>query len=422
MSETLLDRRARLLGPNVPTFYDAPVHLVQGDGVWLWDKQGKRYLDCYNNVPHIGHCHPAVVEAVSRQMATLNSHSRYLHEGVLDYAEALTATLAHDLNQMLFTCTGSEANDIALRMAQAVTGQIGVLATDATYHGNTAATSALSTRRPPIGGYPPHVRLVPAPLADTTPEAFARDVQTAIDDLAGTGFGLSGMMLCPVFANEGLPAIAPGFFKPAEAAIRAAGGLILCDEVQPGFGRCGTHFWGHEWLGLTPDLVTVGKPMGNGYPVAGLVARPDVMAAFRRAFGYFNTFAATPVAAAAAQATLKVVLAEDLQGNARDTGAYTLARLRDLTHPKITATHGLGLFFGVTLSDEDGTPATAFAAEVVERMVTRGILMNRIGPAMNILKMRPPMVFQPAHADLLVDTLADVLADMPDEIVGHAAG
>jgi 4-aminobutyrate aminotransferase-like enzyme len=413
MTETLLDRRARLLGPNVPTFYDTPLHLVRGDGVWMWDADGKRYLDCYNNVPHVGHGHPEVVEAIARQASTLNTHTRYLHDGILDYAEALTATLGHDLSQMIFTCTGSEANDIALRAAQAVTGQIGILATDTTYHGNTAATSALSTRRPPIGGYPPHVRLVPAPVAGMTPDGFAAHVEAAIADLARAGFGLSGMMLCPVFANEGLPPVAPGFFAPAEAAIRKAGGLILCDEVQPGFGRCGSHFWGHDWLGMTPDLITLGKPMGNGYPVAGLVARADVMAAFRQAFGYFNTFGGSPVAAAAAHATLRIVQRDGLQDNARRTGAYTLDRLRGLSHPKLTAVHGLGLFFALTFQDGDA-PATAFATALVERVVGKGVLLNRIGPQMNILKIRPPMPFQPDHADLLVAALADALSEMPE--------
>jgi len=163
MTSDLLARRERLLGPNVPTFYDEPVHIVRGEGVWLWDAEGRKYLDCYNNVPHVGHCHPHVVEAITRQASTLNTHTRYLHDGILDYTERLTATLGHDLSQLIMVCTGSEANDIALRMAQAVTGKTGIIATDNTYHGNTLATSQLSTRRPPIGGYPRHVRLVPAP-------------------------------------------------------------------------------------------------------------------------------------------------------------------------------------------------------------------------------------------------------------------
>ena len=366
MTETQLERRARLMGPNMPTFYDTPLHIVRACGMWLWDANGQCYLDCYNNVPHVGHGHPAVIEAVAQQLATLNTHSRYLHDGILDYAEDLTATLGHGLSQMIFTCTGSEANDIAIRVAQAVTGQTGLIATDATYHGNTVATSALSTRRPPIGGYPPQVRLVPAPDGTITDLTFASHVQAAIDDLAANGFGFSGMLLCPVFANEGLPPVQPGFFKPTEDVIRQANGLVLCDEVQPGFGRCGSHFWGHDWLGITPDLITIGKPMGNGYPVAGLIARPDIMAAFRTVFGYFNTFGGSPVAAAAAHATLRVVQSEKLQENAFRSGQYTISRLRSIDHPMIRKIHGLGLFFGVTLAHRDGSPASAYCREVVE--------------------------------------------------------
>ncbi len=413
MTENLQTRRLHSMGPNIPTFYTSPLHIMRGENVWMWDADGKRYLDCYNNVPHVGHGHPRVVEAIARQAATLNTHTRYLHEGVLDYAEALTATLGHDLTQMIFTCTGSEANDVALRMAQAVTGHIGVIATDNTYHGNTVATSALSTRRPPIGGYPPHVRLVPAPDGDMTPSSFAAHIKAAIADLAKTGIGFSGMMLCPVFANEGLPAISPGFFAPAEAVIRKAGGLVMCDEVQPGFGRCGSHFWGHDWLGMTPDLISIGKPMGNGYPVAGVVARPDVLGAFREAFGYFNTFGGSPVAAAAAMAVLQVIKDEALQENAAKTGDYTLARLRELRDPRISRVHGLGLFFGIELRDKNGAPASEAAEAIVDEVVRRGVLINRIGRKMNILKMRPPMPFQPKHADILVEVLHSALRAVP---------
>lgn len=420
MSENLIERRARLMGPNVPTFYETPVHIVRGEGVWLWDAEGNRYLDAYNNVPHVGHCHPKVVEAICRQAATLNTHTRYLHEGVLDYIERLTATIGHDIKQAIMVCTGSEANDIALRMAQAVTGKRGVIATDNTYHGNTTATAQLSTRRPPIGGYPPHVRLVPAPdslrpvggSVEDQAEAFARNVARAIAELEDCGIGFSGMMICPFFANEAFPSLPKGFFAPTEAMIRRARGLLLVDEVQPGFGRLGTHFWGHEWLGVRPDVVTVGKPMANGHPVAAVLARPEVMADFREAFGYFNTFGGNPVAAAAAMATLEVMIDEELQENARAVGAYAIDRLRALRHPLLAEVRGAGLFFGAEfVTDAAMTPATRFAADVVEGMRARGILMNRGGRHMNTLKIRPPMPFSREHADLLVDTLEEVLAE-----------
>ena len=417
---TLLDRRAHLMGPNLPTFYERPVHIVRGEGVWLWDAGGKRYLDCYNNVPHVGHCHPKVVEAIATQAATLNTHTRYLHEAVLDYIEALTATFNHDLSQVIMTCTGSEANDIALRMAQAVTGKTGVIATDNTYHGNTTAVSQLSARRPPIGGYGDHVRLVPAPNSldpvggtrEGQAEAFAGHVAAAIDDLEATGLGFSGLMLCPIFANEGLPEVERGFLDPTMEVVRKAGGLLLCDEVQPGFGRVGAAFWGHDLLGFAPDVVSLGKPMGNGHPVAGVVARPDAMAAFRESFGYFNTFGGNPVSAAAAMATLKIVQEEGLQENARDVGAYALGAMRALDHPFIADARGQGLFFGVEFIDGDGQPAAAFTARVVEEMKERGVLLGAIGRHRNILKMRPPLPFSRENADLAMGTLRDVLREV----------
>jgi 4-aminobutyrate aminotransferase-like enzyme len=422
MTETLLERRARLMGPNVPTFYRRPVHLVRGEGVWLWDAGGRRYLDCYNNVPHVGHCHPRVVEAICGQARVLNTHTRYLHDLVLDYVERLTATLGHGISQAIMCCTGSEANDIALRMAQAVTGKTGIIATDNTYHGNTAATSVLSTRRPPIGGYPGHVRLVPAPdslrpvggALEGQAQAFAGEVERAVGELEAAGHGFSGMILCPVFANEGIPTVAPGFLDPTVAVIRRAGGLILCDEVQPGFGRVGSHFWGHDWLGFAPDVVTVGKPMANGHPVAAVLARPDVMAAFREAFGYFNTFGGNPVSAAACLAVLDVIRDEGLQENAAHVGAHLLSRLREMRYPLLAEVRGTGMFFGAEfVLDDDMTPASDFVADVVERMVARGFLMNRIGRAGNTLKIRPPMSFSVEHADLLAEALEEVLADTP---------
>jgi 4-aminobutyrate aminotransferase-like enzyme len=422
MTEDLLSRRRRLMGPNVPTFYDDPVQIVRGQGVWLWDAQGNRYLDAYNNVPHVGHCHPRVVQAIAAQAATLNTHTRYLHDLVLDYIERLTATMGHGLSQAIMVCTGSEANDIALRMAQAVTGKRGIIATDNTYHGNTTATAQLSTRRPPIGGYPAHVRLVPAPdslrpiggSAQDQAQAFARNVARAIAELEDCGIGFSGMMLCPFFANEGFPDLPADFLAPTEAVIRRARGLILVDEVQPGFGRLGSHMWGHERIKVRPDVVTVGKPMANGHPVAAVVATPDVMADFREAFGYFNTFGGNPVSAAACMAVLDIQRDEGLQDNAARVGAHALQRLRALKHPWLAQVRGAGLFFGAEfVTDAEMTPATRFAADVVERMRHRGVLMNRIGRKMNTLKIRPPMPFSRQNADLLFDTLEGVLAETP---------
>ena len=417
MTESMLERRARLMGPNVPTFYRTPVHLVRGEGVWVWDAAGKRYLDCYNNVPHVGHCHPRVVQAICKQAGTLNTHTRYVHDGVLDYIERLTATFDHGISQAIMTCTGSEANDIALRMAQAATGKTGIIATDATYHGNTMAVSQLSTRKPPIGGRWPNIRLVPAPDSLKRPDPdgsiFASHVTEAIKDLEAAGFGCSGILLCPMFANEGLPTLHRGWLDKTVAAIRAAGGIVIADEVQPGFGRAGSHFWGHDKLGFAPDVVVMGKPMANGHPVGAVATRPDVMAAFRNAFSYFNTFGGNPVSAAAALAVLDVIRDEGLQENAARVSAHVAARMANLKHPLLRDVRSNGLFFGAEFSLDDGQPATRFCADLVETMVARGILMNVIGAGRNILKIRPPLPFSIENADFLMDELEALLRDTP---------
>jgi len=359
VSESLLDRRTRLLGPNVPKFCADPVHLVRGQGVWLWDADGRKYLDCYNNVAQVGHCHPRVVQAIADQAATLNTHTRYLHTLLLDYIEALTATFPAPFDSAMLCCTGSEANDIALRMAQALTGRRGVIATDHTYHGNTTAVQQLSRTNPPQGGYGDHVAFVPAPdsfrplggvAGMAHAQAFADRVADQIEILESRPCGFGALIFCPFFANEGFPDLPPGWLGPTEAVVRAAGGVIIADEVQPGFGRLGSHFWGFQRIGLTPDIVTLGKPIANGHPVAAVVAPSESMKAFRSAFRYFNTFGGNPVSCAAAMATLRVVQDEGLQANALDVGAYVRAQLADLAahHAAIGDVRGAGLFFGTS--------------------------------------------------------------------------
>lgn len=427
MSDTreLLARRERLLGRNMSTFYQEPVHLVKGEGVWLWDAEGRKYLDCYNNVPHVGHCHPKVVEAITRQASTLNTHTRYLHEGILDYVERLTATFDRSLDTAILTCTGSEANDIALRMAQAVTGKTGVIATDHTYHGNTAAVSQLSTRMPPVGGFGGHVRHVPAPdgyrpLGGEAGEAFVRawtaEVEKAIASLQESPFGFSALIIDPFFANEGFPDLPENFLVPVAAAVKKAGGLVICDEVQPGFGRTGSHMWGHQKAGIVPDVVTLGKPMGNGHPVGGVVAAAETLNAFRKAFRYFNTFGGNPVSCAAAMAVLDVLVEEKLQDNARDVGAYAVEGLAKLAnkHAIIGNVRGSGLFFGaeLVLDRAEKTPATDIATRVINGMRERGILMGKLGIHQNATKIRPPMPFTKENADFMLSVLDDVLAGL----------
>ncbi|NKK56200.1 aminotransferase class III-fold pyridoxal phosphate-dependent enzyme [Rhizobium leguminosarum bv. viciae] len=421
----LLARRERLLGRNMSTFYDEPVQLVRGEGVWLWDADGRKYLDCYNNVPHVGHCHPRVVDAITRQASTLNTHTRYLHEGILDYVERLTSTFDKSLNTAIMTCTGSEANDIALRMAQAVTGKTGVIATNHTYHGNTAAVSQLSTRMPPVGGFGGHVRHVPAPDSyrpmggmpgEAFAEAFAAEVEDAIASLQSSPHGFSALIICPFFANEGFPDLPTGFLDQAITAVRKAGGLVISDEVQPGFGRTGGHMWGHQRAGFVPDVVTLGKPMANGHPVGGVVANADTLNAFRKAFRYFNTFGGNPVSCAAALAVLDVIEDEGLMENARAVGAYAQDGLKRLSekHDVIGNVRGSGLFFGaeLVLDREKKTPAPDIATKVINDMRARGVLMGKIGVHQCATKIRPPMPFSKENADLMLSTLDDVLSGL----------
>ncbi len=406
MKNDLIDRRQAVLGPNVPTFYEEPVHLIKGEGVWVWDKDGQRYLDCYNNVPHVGHCHPHVVEAISVQAQKLNTHTRYLHEGIVDYGERLTAKFQTELNQIIMVCSGSEANDIALRMAQAATGKTGIIATDNTYHGNTMAVSQLSSRKPPIGGYAANVRHVPAPDTlrpiggdyKSQANAFAKEIQTAIIDLETSGYGFSGFLFCPTFANEGLPDLPKNFMAPAAQIIKAAGGILISDEVQPGFGRTGDNWWGHEWLKLSPDVVTLGKPMANGHPVAAVVAKENIMADFRNAFGYFNTFGGNPVSCAAAAATLDVIEQDGLIENSRHVGKEFLERLQTIKHEVIANIRGRGLFIALEL-EFNGFASEKSAERIVEYARNNGMLVGRTGRNRNILKLRPPMPFSTQNAE-----------------------
>jgi len=419
----LVGRRRELLGPNVSTFYEEPVHIVRGEGVWLWDNEGRRYLDCYNNVPHVGHCNPRVVDALCAQARTLNTHTRYLHEGILDYLERLTATFEDPLSTAIMTCTGSEANDIALRMAEAVTGKRGIIATDATYHGNTTLVSHLSKSNVPevgfgLGGYLRHVE---APdsyrIEDPDGQRFAAQVQAAIVDLEASGIGFAALIVCPLFLNEGFPTQAEGWLKPAVEAVRSAGGLLICDEVQAGFGRCGSHFWGHQKQGVVPDVVTMGKPMGNGHPVAGVVTTSAINERFRNSFRYFNTFGGNPVSCAAAMAVLEELEQKSLQENAAKIGRMAHERLSALAekYHVIGDVRQSGMVFGAEFVLDRATkaPASDYTDRVVNAMRRRGILLSKLGRHKNTLKIRPPMPFGEDHLDLLIDALDAVLAETP---------
>jgi 4-aminobutyrate aminotransferase-like enzyme len=421
--DSLLERRYRVLGRNSPLFYDKPLHLVRGDGVWLYDADGKRYLDAYNNVPHVGHCHPRVVAALAQQAATLNIHTRYLDETVVAYAERLTALFDAELSMAMFCCTGSEANELALRIARDCSGGLGIISTAWAYHGNTAAVIQVSSLFTPENQRGPYVRTVPVmdPYRDRAGRsdaqlatAYADEVKRAIDSFTAAGIRFAGLLYCTAFSSEGLPTVPSGFMAKALAHVHAAGGYFIADEVQAGFGRLGSHMWGHQKLGVIPDIVTLGKPMGNGHPLAGVVARRDLVNAFTGRNMYFNTFGGNPVSAAVGMAVLDVIEEERLLDNAVSVGDYTIAKLARLAerHALIGDVRGSGMFFAVELVSDRGakTPATAQTKRLVNLMRERGVLISRIGINDNILKIRPPMPFSKQNADLLVDTLDQTLA------------
>ncbi|MDG1449214.1 MAG: aminotransferase class III-fold pyridoxal phosphate-dependent enzyme [Ascidiaceihabitans sp.] len=419
----LIADRARFMGPNVATFYDDPIHFVKGDGVWLWDAEGRKFLDCYNNVPHVGHCNPRVVDAIYRQASTLNTHTRYLHDGILDYIDRLTATMAPSLDTAILTCTGSEANDIALRMAEAMTGKRGIIATDATYHGNTSLVSQLSKSNVPTVGFGlgQYFRFVNAPDSYRTPDPdgklFAASVAAQISALEEDGTGFAAIVVCPYFLNEGFPNNPDGWLKPVADVVRKAGGLLICDEVQSGFGRTGTHFWAHEKMGVVPDIVVLGKPMANGHPVGGVVAGRDIVTAFRSGYRYFNTFGGNPVSCAAAKAVLDEIEEKSLVENAKTVGDFARKRMDELAqkYDAIGDVRGSGLIFGaeMVLDRDTKEPATEFTNRVINAMRHRGIILSKLGRHKNALKIRPPMPFSVQDADLLFDTLDDVLTNTP---------
>lgn len=427
-TKDLLQRRYRVIGKNSPLFYEEPLHLVRGEGVWVYDADGRKYLDVYNNVPCVGHCHPRVVEAISNQVATLNIHTRYLHENIVNYAERLTAKFDDSLSMAMLACTGSEANEIALRMARQHTGGQGIIVTDFAYHGNTEAVSELGTGFMPEAQTTRRVRSFAIPdsyigLAGVAPEAladaYADQVKAAIEAFAADGIGLAGILICPDFANEGLVNVPPGFVDKAIQHVRAAGGLYIADEVQGGFGRTGHQWWSHEAEGVIPDIVTLGKPMGNGHPISGVVARADLIEQFGEWGMYFNTFGGNPVSCAAALAVLDVLEQEKLLENAVHTGACVADGLRTLQQDfeLMGDVRDKGLFFAVELVKDRNSkaPATHAATRLINLMRQKGVLISRIGRHDNILKMRPPMPFSREHADLLLATLGDCLKEVEEK-------
>ena len=415
----MLDRRKRLLGPAYRLFYDQPINIVRGEGVWLFDQYDKPYLDMYNNVPHVGHCNPRVVEAIRNQVGILNTHTRYLHANVLDYAERLLDRFPSELDVAMFSCTGTEANELALRIARTFTQGTGLIVTEESYHGNSYAIAEISTEDNTPKDRSDYVVTVPAPdmyrgiyRDKDAAQKYANHVELAIQELKKRGIKLAAFIIDTIISSSGVVEVPPGYLKKAAEIVNKAGGVFVADEVQPGFGRTGENFWGFESDRFVPDIVTMGKPMGNGHPMAATVIKRDLIEKFAKKTGYFNTFGGNPVSSAAGMAVLDVIEEENLQENALIVGAYLKKGIKSLSskYDLIGDVRGKGLFLAVEMiKDSSRTPATKAASNVVQELKKCGILTNTIGPDENILKLRPPMVFSRENADFFLQQLKKVL-------------
>jgi 4-aminobutyrate aminotransferase-like enzyme/Ser/Thr protein kinase RdoA (MazF antagonist) len=421
--EQLLSGRKKHLGRSLSISYQKPLTMLRGDGVYLLDHQGQKYLDTVNNVAHVGHEHPHVVQAGQQQMALLNTNTRYLHPAIVALAETLLATFPPELSVVHFVNSGSEANELALRMAKTYTRQRDMIAVEVGYHGNTNATIDVSSYKFDSkggSGKPAHTHLVPLPdtfrgryQGENTVSAYAAHVQTQIEYIQSLGRNVAAFICESIISCGGQIELPENYLRLAYAAVQAAGGLCIADEVQVGCGRVGSHFWGFQLHGVIPDIVTIGKPLGNGHPLAAVVCTAAVADAFANGLEFFNTFGGNPVSCAIGKAVLDVVRAENLQQQAWEVGNYLKNALRELQHlfPIIAVVRGQGLFLGFELTDAHKNPLPQQTAYLANRMRQLGVLMSTDGPDHNVLKIKPPMVFGLEHADELIDRLAGVFKE-----------
>ncbi len=402
MSQDLLERRQRIFGRGAHLFYRKPLTIVRGEGVYLFAQDGTSYVDMYNNVPCIGHSHPHLVEAIHEQVSKINVHNRYLHDGILRYAERLVDTHHQGIESVVMSCTGTEANEVAMLMARSVTQGKGFICTDAAYHGNSAAVRQLTRARDTK-----FVKAIPFPesyrcQATDRAQHFLHHIDQKLADFEQDGIQVAGLLICSLCANEGLPNIPSGFMREAADRIRAAGGVVIADEVQAGLGRSG-NWWGYTSSDFVPDIVTMGKPLGAGVPLAATASSQDFVERFRRHTGYFNTFASSPLQAAAGNAVLDIFEREQLIQNAAVIGSYLAEQLQSINQlvPYIGDTRHQGLFVAVECvkSRDTKEPDRHRAIEIVNALKDRGFLTGNAGAFGNVLKLRPPLVFTRTHAD-----------------------
>ena len=427
-SDTLAARRDRALGAGAQLFYRTPLHIVRGEGVYLFDAAGRRYVDMYNNVPCVGHANAEVVAAMAKQQGTLNVHSRYLHEGIVEFAERLTKLHGPQIESVVFSCSGTEANEVALRMARIATGKRGIVCTNGTYHGNSEAVGKLTrlgdgatARDVRAFPFPETLRpLLPNVDATQLADAYLARLQQSIRSLEDSGVGFAALIVCSIFANEGLPVVPTGFMARAAEMVRAAGGLVIADEVQAGYCRTG-RWWGYEVTDFTPDIVVTGKPMGNGLPLSATAASKSLVDRYRGVTRYFNTFASSPLQAAVGMTVLDVIQRDGLRANAASVGAALKQALleRQSACPVIGDVRGEGLFVGIEMvTDRDSNaPDRDRAIEVVERLKDKGFLTSNAGSFGNVVKIRPPLVFTQANANEFLEAFDAMLAELNDSIV-----
>ena len=425
-SEIVARRRERI-GYNLSLTYRNPITFVRGVGQYLFDEDGRRYLDAYNNVPHVGHSHPHVVAAAARQLAVLNTNTRYLHENLVRYAERLSATLPDPLKVCFFVNSGSEATELALRLARAHTGQKDLIISDGAYHGHTSTLIDISPYKAETAGgqgLAPWVHKAAAPddyrgaYRRSEPDIglkYARELEPLIQSIQTEGRGLCGLMIESILSCGGQIILPESYLQEAYRRVRAAGGVCIADEVQVGFGRVGTHFWAFELQGVVPDIVALGKPIGNGHPLGAVVTTPEIAASFANGMEFFSTFGGNPVSCAVGLAVLDVLEAEGLQANALNVGAYLLKALQELMprHPIIGDVRGAGLFIGIELVRDRETlePAPAETTYLVNRLREYGILTGTDGIYHNVLKIKPPLSFSEEDAKLFVAVLDKLFND-----------
>ena len=420
----ILDLRSKHLGPSLSIAYDEPLHIVRGAGQYLFDAKGNRYLDCVNNIQHVGHCHPKVVEAAQSQYETLNTNTRYLDETIVKYAKELTATLPDGLDVCFFTNSGSEANDLALRMARECSKSKETIVLDGAYHGNLSSLIEISPYKhngPGGNGAPDHVHVIPMPdsfrgkyRGEDCGDRYIDEVITAVNNIQDNDKKVSAFISEALMGCGGQLILPEGFLQKAFELVKKDGGLCIADEIQIGFGRMGSHFWGFESESVVPDIVTMGKSMGNGHPLSAVVTTKEIADKFNNGMEYFNSFGGNSVSCAVGQAVLDVIKDESLQDHALKVGDYFLEQLQQLKqhHEIIGDVRGRGLFIGIELNrDEDLTPADTEAHNIINRMKEKGVLLSTDGPDHNVIKIKPPIVFNKENADELVKKLDETMTE-----------